>query len=182
MIIQHFFNNEREKGFLKNSFNVFLCEFPSKSHFSNGLLSFTSDPQQNKCPITYDLPPQCGTIMTGRQILSSIRCSSVSSCIQTVHREPAAAAVLSGCGPVHPDSPQPSGSSGPGGAAGVSPGDGSAAAGPPALPPRPADPTLAGPGRPHPQTVQHPGASPGAIRPGSTTLPAGNSFSLSGWS
>lgn len=97
---------------------------------------------------------------------------------QEVHREPAAAAVLPDGGAVLSDSSEPSGSSGPGGETCVSPGDGSALAGPSAFPPRPADPTLAGPGRPHPQTLQHPGASPGAVQSCSTTLQTGECFAL----
>lgn len=98
--------------------------------------------------------------------------------MQKVHREPAAAAVVPVGGPVLSDSSKPAGSSGPSSEACVSPGDGSAPAGPSAFSPRPADPTLAGPGRPHPQTLPRPGASPGAVRPRSTPLPAGHNFDL----
>lgn len=96
--------------------------------------------------------------------------------MQKVHREPAAAAIVPVGGAVLSDSSQPSGSSGPGSETGVSPGDGSAPAGPPAFPPGPADPTLAGPGRPHAQALPSPGASPGAVRPRSSALPTGHSF------
>ncbi|XP_031735198.1 exocyst complex component 3-like protein isoform X2 [Anarrhichthys ocellatus] len=89
---------------------------------------------------------------------------------QKIHRESAEAAVVPLGGTVLSDSSKPPGSAGPGGETGVLPGDGSAPAGPPALPPGPADPILAGPGRPHPQTLPRPRAPPGDARPRSTTL------------
>lgn len=98
--------------------------------------------------------------------------------MQAVHRDPAAAAVLSVSGTLLPDAPQPSGGAGPGSPPGVPLGDGSAPVGPAALPARPADPTLAGPGRPHPQTMQHPGASPGAPRLRPAALLPGNHLLL----
>lgn len=53
---------------------------------------------------------------------------------------------------------------------------GSALAGFEAFPPRPAHPTLAGSGRPDPQTLPRPGASPGAVLARSASLPAGIRF------
>nr|XP_020441340.1 exocyst complex component 3-like protein isoform X2 [Monopterus albus] len=105
--------------------------------------------------------------------------ASISNCIilnvfwctmQEVYRKPAAAAVMLVGGPALSDSSQPPGSFGPGGETGLSPGDGSVPLGPSAFPPRPADPTLAGPGTPHTQTLQCPGAPPGAVRPCSAPL------------
>lgn len=106
----------------------------------------------------------------------SERIDRCSLSVQEVHGEPAAAAVVPVGRPVHSHSSKPSGSSGPGGAAGVPACHGSALAGFEAFPPRPAHPTLAGSGRPDPQTLPRPGASPGAVRARSASLPAGIRF------